>query len=163
MWFHFWNFFNVCILNINTWLAIIKFGGHHAYNFGILYSSGGHIGFNYTHTSLNRSDCVELSWTGSSCMEIPATDTSYCEMTCNNTYFDYAKWECINRTWDRSNSTCQDMAVNETLCYWHHPYYSYVDSNDTDWDWYTWNNFVKRTLNIDSGLVRNCSSGKNDS
>ena len=29
----------------------IKFGGHHASNFVIIYSDGGHIGFNYTHTS----------------------------------------------------------------------------------------------------------------
>ena len=45
-------FLNVCILNTNTWIAIIKFGGHHASKFGITYSNGGHIGFNYTHTSL---------------------------------------------------------------------------------------------------------------
>ena len=30
LWFNFWNLLNVCILNTNTWIAIIKFGGHHA-------------------------------------------------------------------------------------------------------------------------------------
>ena len=30
----------------------MKFGGHHASKFGIIYSNGGHIGFYYTHTSL---------------------------------------------------------------------------------------------------------------
>ena len=30
----------------------IKFGGHHASKFGIIYSNHGHIGFNKTHTSL---------------------------------------------------------------------------------------------------------------
>ena len=29
-----------------------KIGGHHASKYGIIYSNGGHIGFNYTHTSL---------------------------------------------------------------------------------------------------------------
>ena len=29
-------FFNVCILNTNTWIAVIKFGGHHATQFDIL-------------------------------------------------------------------------------------------------------------------------------
>ena len=29
-----------------------KFGGHQASKFGITYSNDGHIGFNYTHTSL---------------------------------------------------------------------------------------------------------------
>ena len=38
---------------------MIKFGGHHASKFGIIYSNGGHIGFNYAHTSLNRL-CIEL-------------------------------------------------------------------------------------------------------
>ena len=28
-----------------------QYGGHHALKFGIIYSNGGHIGFNYTHTS----------------------------------------------------------------------------------------------------------------
>ena len=30
-----------------------KIWGHHASKFGIIYSNGGHIGFDYTHTSLN--------------------------------------------------------------------------------------------------------------
>ena len=49
----FWNILNICILNTNTWIAIIKFGVHHALTFGIIYSNGGHIRFNYTHTSLS--------------------------------------------------------------------------------------------------------------
>ena len=28
--------------------------GHHASKFGIIYSNGGHFGFNYTHTSLSN-------------------------------------------------------------------------------------------------------------
>ena len=52
LWFNFWNILNICISNINTWIAIIKFGGHHASKVYIIYSNGGHIGFNYTHTSL---------------------------------------------------------------------------------------------------------------
>ena len=52
LWFNFWNILNVCILNTNTWIAIIKFGGHHASKFVITHSNGGHIGFNYAHTSL---------------------------------------------------------------------------------------------------------------
>ena len=51
-WFNFRNILNVCILNTNTWIVIIKFRGHHASKFGIIYSNGSHIGFNYTHTSL---------------------------------------------------------------------------------------------------------------
>ena len=43
-----------CILNTNTWIAIIIFGAHHASKFAITYSNSGHIGFNYTHTSLRR-------------------------------------------------------------------------------------------------------------
>ena len=35
-----------CILNSNTWIAIIKFWGHHASKFVITYSNGGHNGFN---------------------------------------------------------------------------------------------------------------------
>ena len=51
LWFNFWNILNVCFLNPITWIGIITFGGHHAFKFGIIYSNGGHIGFNYTHTS----------------------------------------------------------------------------------------------------------------
>ena len=51
-WFNFWNILNVCILNTNTWIGIIKFWGHHTLKIGIIYSNGGHIGFNYTHISL---------------------------------------------------------------------------------------------------------------
>ena len=29
----------------------VKFGGHHALKFGIIYSNGGHIGFNYTNNN----------------------------------------------------------------------------------------------------------------
>ena len=31
-----------------------KIGGHHALKFGIIYSNGDHIGFNYNHTSFNQ-------------------------------------------------------------------------------------------------------------
>ena len=46
---------------------IITFGGHHAFKFGTIYSFGGHIGCNYSHTSLNRSSSVtamleDLEW-----------------------------------------------------------------------------------------------------
>ena len=63
LWFNFWNILNVCILNTNSWIGIIKFGGHHASKFGIIYSNGGHIGFNYNHTSLSSEwnfilDCI---------------------------------------------------------------------------------------------------------
>ena len=54
LWFNFGNIFNVCILKINTWTAIRKFRCHHAIKFIKIYSNGGHIGFNYTHTSLNH-------------------------------------------------------------------------------------------------------------
>ena len=53
LWFNFWIILNVCIFN--TWIAIIKFGGHHASKIGITYSNGGHIGFNYTCTSFTNS------------------------------------------------------------------------------------------------------------
>ena len=49
-------------LNTKAWIAIIQFGGQHVSNFGITYSNGGHIGFNYTHTSL-RLEC-RLSYNG---------------------------------------------------------------------------------------------------
>ena len=39
-------------MHFNTWIAIIKFGGHHAFKFGIIYRNGDHFGFNYTQTSL---------------------------------------------------------------------------------------------------------------
>ena len=52
LWFNFWNILNISMLNTNTWIGIIKFGGHCASKFGITYSNCGHIGFNYTHTSL---------------------------------------------------------------------------------------------------------------
>ena len=52
LWFNFWNILNVYILNPNTWIGIIKFGGHHATKLSIIYSNGSHIGFNYTHNSL---------------------------------------------------------------------------------------------------------------
>ena len=55
LWFNFRNILNVYILNTNTWIAIIIFVGHHASKFGIIYSNGGHIGFNYTHTSLKQN------------------------------------------------------------------------------------------------------------
>ena len=109
---------------------------------------------------LNGSECVELSWNGTNCMEIPATNTSNCQMDCNYTYFDYYNWECMNRTWDPSNDICGEIPVNETYCYWDHPHYWDSAWNDTDWDWYTWDDFVERRLNIDSGFVRNCSSRK---
>ena len=50
-WFNFWNILNICILKTNTW----KIWGHHASKFGIIYGNGGHIGFNYTHTSLKQN------------------------------------------------------------------------------------------------------------
>ena len=55
LWFYFWNILNVCILNTNTWIEIIKFGGHHASTFSTIYSNGGHIGFDNTHTSLTSN------------------------------------------------------------------------------------------------------------
>ena len=65
LWFNFWNILNLCILNTNRWIAIIKFGGHHASKFGIMYSNGGLIWFNYTHTSLKNLllyKQVTLTW-----------------------------------------------------------------------------------------------------
>ena len=59
LWFNFWNILNRCILNTNTWITIIKFGGHHASKFGIIYSNGRPFGFNYTHTSLNAQDLLQ--------------------------------------------------------------------------------------------------------
>ena len=41
----FLNILNICILNQNTWIAIIKYEGLHASKFGIIYSKGGHFGF----------------------------------------------------------------------------------------------------------------------
>ena len=35
---------------VKLWIPIIKYGGHHASKFSIIYSNGGHIGFNNTHT-----------------------------------------------------------------------------------------------------------------
>ena len=34
---------------------MIEFGGHYASKLSIIYSNGGHIGFNYTHTYLKKS------------------------------------------------------------------------------------------------------------
>ena len=60
------NYFEyVCFLNANAWIGIIKFGGHHALKFGITYSNGGHVEFNYTHTSLiYDSLCVSFTVRG---------------------------------------------------------------------------------------------------
>ena len=44
----------------NTWIAIIKFGGHHASKSGIIYCNGGHIAFNYTHTSLTNYNSTPI-------------------------------------------------------------------------------------------------------
>ena len=49
LWFNFWNILNIFISDTNTWIAIIKFWGHHASQFCIMYR---HIWFDYTHTSL---------------------------------------------------------------------------------------------------------------
>ena len=35
-----------------------KIGGQHALKFSIIYSNGGHIGFNYTHTSLKSESMI---------------------------------------------------------------------------------------------------------
>ena len=43
----------------------VKIRGHHASKFAIIYSNGGHIGFNYTHTSLNQVLTLKICW--SSC------------------------------------------------------------------------------------------------
>ena len=55
-WFQFWNILNTFILNTNTYIWIIKFEGHHASKFAIIYSNGSHIGFNYNHTSLGSNE-----------------------------------------------------------------------------------------------------------
>ena len=57
LWFNFWNILNLCLLNTNTWTTIVKFWCHHASKFGMIYINGGHIGFNYNHTSLSPSSC----------------------------------------------------------------------------------------------------------
>ena len=48
----FLKYFECIHLSTRTWISIITFGGHHASKFIIIYSYGGHIGLNYTNTSL---------------------------------------------------------------------------------------------------------------
>ena len=60
LWFNFWNILNVSILNTNTSFAIIKFWGHHASTFCIIYSNGGHIGFNLHSYLLTKSKFIYL-------------------------------------------------------------------------------------------------------
>ena len=90
------NILNVCISNKNRWIAIIKFWGHHASKFGILFRNGGHIGFNYTHTSLMESFVylyLLKPWQGVWDFRIVIIYDNYLKFSCTK---EFGQWHSSN-------------------------------------------------------------------